>query len=193
MKKYRVIRDRQGGAFGTGRDLTVEGWREQAIAWAMADDWDEENIEFIKKMPAKNVMDYVGEVWDLDFGEVKQIKVKDKSKAEKVKVRKRSKSKVWELEYRYSDEDEFHNAYIVIYYTGEPLGDTIDHALELANEDDDWSGVDKLLGTVFGISDSDVCFYFEPRGITPIKKDIELDFDIVIKDMWVAIEPKNGC
>lgn len=100
------------------------------------------------------------------------------------------KSKIYEIEYHYDDESEWHNAYILIYATGTPLGDTIQHALDCADDDGDWSDVDKLLLKHYGLKDDDICFYFDRNGIEDesLILEIEHDFDIVINDYWVARE-----
>ena len=66
-------------------------------------------------------------------------------------------------------------------------------AMVKANEDDDWSGVDKLMGALFGLKDEDICFYFDVSNIidkgtsrlTKLVPELQKDFDIVIKDIWV--------
>lgn len=73
VERYEVVRDRQGGSFGTDRQYTIEEWREQALDWAMADDWDEKNLEFIRNMPADKVIEYVSEMWDLDIERVNRV------------------------------------------------------------------------------------------------------------------------
>lgn len=65
--RYSVIRDLQGGAFGTGRHYTIEEWREQAIDWLTADDAEEETISVWKKMPAKDIIREVELMWDLEI------------------------------------------------------------------------------------------------------------------------------
>lgn len=41
MTRYRVVRDLQGGEFGTGRDYTLEQWCKQALEWCYIDENDE--------------------------------------------------------------------------------------------------------------------------------------------------------
>lgn len=108
------------------------------------------------------------------------------------------KNKIYEIEFNYGDEMEYHlgdktrthNAYILIYATGTPLGDTIQHALDCGNEDGDFSGLDKLLLKHYGLKDDDICFYFDRNGIEDesLILEIEHDFDIRIEDYWVARE-----
>ena len=104
---------------------------------------------------------------------------------------------IYEIEYKYADEyikgEPSHNALVCVYETGTVEGDTIQYALDKANEDDDWSGVDKLMGALFGLKDEDVCFYFDVSNIlkegasrlTKLVPELQKDFDIVIKDIWV--------
>lgn len=80
MKKYRVIRDYQGGSFGMDRDYTAKQWLEQMIEWADADGWDWEDMETshmywqnkINQGKEKELIDYIAEVWTLEFEEVKE-------------------------------------------------------------------------------------------------------------------------
>lgn len=80
MKKYRVIRDYQGGSFGMDRDYTAKQWLEQMIEWSDADGWDWEDMETshmywqnkINQGKEKELIDYIAEVWSLEFEEVKE-------------------------------------------------------------------------------------------------------------------------
>lgn len=104
---------------------------------------------------------------------------------------------IYEIEYKYADEyikgEPSHNALVCVYETGSVEGDTIQYALDKANEDGDWSGVDKLMGALFGLKDEDICFYFDVSNIlkegasrlTKLVPELQKDFDIVIKDIWV--------
>lgn len=104
---------------------------------------------------------------------------------------------IYEIEYRYDDEykagEPTHNAFVCVYETGSAEGDTIQYALDKANEDSDWSGVDKLLGKLFGLKDEDICFYFDVSNIrdtgtsrlTKLVPELQKDFEIVIDDIWV--------
>ena len=104
---------------------------------------------------------------------------------------------IYEIEYKYADEyikgEPSHNALVCVYETGSAEGDTIQYALDKANEDDDWSGVDKLMRVLFGLKDEDICFYFDVSNIlkegasrlTKLVPELQKDFDIVIKDIWV--------
>lgn len=76
-KKWRVVRDYQGGAFGMDRDYTAEQWLEQMLDWQTADGNDEKDIErereywtkVIATEPQK-LIDYIAEVWSLEFEEI---------------------------------------------------------------------------------------------------------------------------
>lgn len=106
-------------------------------------------------------------------------------------------SNIYEIEYKYADEyikgEPSHNCFVCVYETGTAEGDTIQHALDLANEDGDWSGVDKLMVKLFGLKDEDICFYFDLANIldkgtsrlTKLVPELQKDFDIVVKDIWV--------
>ena len=105
---------------------------------------------------------------------------------------------VYEIEYRYADEykadEPTHNCNVVVYETGTPSGDSIEHAMECANEDGDFTGVDKLLGTMFGLKDEDICFYFDISDIkdtgtsrlTRLVPELQKGFGIVIENIWVG-------
>lgn len=104
---------------------------------------------------------------------------------------------IYEIEYRYADEykadEPTHNCFVCVYETDTVEGDTIQYALDKANEDGDFSGVDKLMGALFGLKDEDICFYFDLANIldkgtsrlTKLVPELQKDFDIVVKDIWV--------
>lgn len=104
---------------------------------------------------------------------------------------------IYEIEYKYADEyikgEPSHNCFVCVYETGSVEGDTIQYALDKANEDGDWSGLDKLLGKLFGLKDEDICFYFDVSDIvdkgtsrlTRLVPELQKSFDIVINDIWV--------
>lgn len=119
------------------------------------------------------------------------IVIEDKNERKAEEAEKKTNC-IYEIEYRYSDEDEFHNAYVLIYETGTVLGDTIQHAMDCADEDGDWAGLDKLLYDHYGLSDGDICFYVDVTVADEgdAKKDLEQSFDIIVKDMWVDRESK---
>ena len=77
MKRYRVVRDRQGGSFGMGRDFTADEWLQEARGWCYIDnDTDTDNfLENIQKNRSnytdKEVIGIIDEIWDLDFKEIK--------------------------------------------------------------------------------------------------------------------------
>lgn len=76
MKKYRVVRDLQGGEFGMGRDYTATEWLEQAREWCWADDNDElDNV--LERMDKEekndnNILDLISNIWQIEFEEVKE-------------------------------------------------------------------------------------------------------------------------
>ena len=91
---------------------------------------------------------------------------------------------IYEIDYKFDSEwrdDGWRTGLVCVYETGTPSGDNLQHALDLANEDDDWSGVDKLLTTMFDLKDEDIT-----SGITLIDlPHIELNDE----EEWKA---KNG-
>lgn len=104
---------------------------------------------------------------------------------------------IYEIEYKYADEyikgEPSHNALVCVYETGSVEGDTIQYALDKANGDDDWSGVDKLMGALFGLKDEDICFYYDISDIEDgatnralaLVPELQKNFGIVIEDIWV--------
>jgi hypothetical protein len=78
MNKYRVVRDLQGGSFGMDRDYTADEWIEQAREWCEADDnTDLDNyLERMQKnrgdFPDKEVIDFIADIWQLEFEQVKE-------------------------------------------------------------------------------------------------------------------------
>lgn len=108
---------------------------------------------------------------------------------------------IYEIEYRYDDEykanEKTHNCFVCVYETGTAEGDTIQYALDKANEDGDFSGVDDLLGRLFGLKDEDICFYFDINDLkregvyystsrlTRLVPELQKDFGIVIEDIWL--------
>lgn len=121
-----------------------------------------------------------------ECGRIERYYLGVENPAENLDIEIGKPNQVYEIEYRYSDEDEYHNAYVLVYKTGTVLGDTIQHALDCANEDGDYSGLDKLLSDHYDLCDNDICFYFdESDNVRGLEKELELSFDIRIKDMWV--------
>lgn len=97
--------------------------------------------------------------------------------------------KTYEIEYKYEDELKekgWRNSIIVVYDSSNNTeGATFQHALDLASEDGDYSGVDKLLKHL-GTSDEEVVFYFDRAGISTesLVLEIQHDFDIVINNIF---------
>jgi len=104
---------------------------------------------------------------------------------------------IYEIEYRYAGEyranEPTHNAFVCV-YEGDEVGEgeTIGYALSRANEDGDFSGVDDLLGRLFGLKDEDICFYFDVSNmkdegtsrLTRLVPELQKSFDIVISNIW---------
>lgn len=77
MKKYRVVRDLQGGEFGMGRDYTATEWLEQAREWCQADDNTDldnelERIQNNGNWSDEEVINFIGEYWQLEFEQIKK-------------------------------------------------------------------------------------------------------------------------
>ena len=76
MKRYRVVRDLQGGEFGMDRDYTIKEWLQQARDWCRADDNDElDNV--LERMDKEgesdnNILDLISDIWQIEFEEVKE-------------------------------------------------------------------------------------------------------------------------
>lgn len=105
---------------------------------------------------------------------------------------------IYKIEYRYADEykadEPTHNALVCVYEGDEVgAGETIGYALDKANEDGDFSGVDKLMDKLFGLKDDDIAFYFDINDIvdkgtsrlTRLVPELQKSFDIVINNIWV--------
>lgn len=78
--RYRVVRDYQGGEFGMGRDYTAMEWLEQMIEWSEMDGVDEQDIKDMQEYwkneiefgREQGLIDYIAEVWQLEFEEVEE-------------------------------------------------------------------------------------------------------------------------
>lgn len=69
MRKYECIKDLQGAGWFVDRVQTVEEWRELAKEWANMDDLEEvENT--LEKLPQNEVMEFIADIWQLEFKEV---------------------------------------------------------------------------------------------------------------------------
>lgn len=85
VKRYLVVEDRQGGEFGMGRHYTVEQWIEQAIDWHDGDEFFENKEaeekfrqELLKGAKEKGdwyVLNYISDMWDIEFEEIKKVVV----------------------------------------------------------------------------------------------------------------------
>lgn len=96
--------------------------------------------------------------------------------------------KTYEIRYKCKDElseKGWRNSIVVVYDSGTSAdGATLQHALDCASEDGDFSGVDKVLEKC-GTKDAEVVFYFDNTGIENVSLVLELqhDFGIVINDI----------
>ena len=93
MKRYRVVEDYQGGAFGMDRDYTIDEWIQQARDWCWADDNDDLDNQFErlqknhKDYTDWDILDIISDIWSIRFAEVKKIKVFGRSRTTPVKVK----------------------------------------------------------------------------------------------------------
>lgn len=104
---------------------------------------------------------------------------------------------IYEIEYKFDDEwneDKWRTGLVCVYETGTPSGDNLEHAFELANEDDDWSGVDTLLTAMFELKDDDIVFYYDisdmresnTSRLTRLAVELQKNFDIIINDIGMV-------
>lgn len=104
---------------------------------------------------------------------------------------------LYEIEYLYFDELSerrsygWRTGYIVVYDTTTALGETLQHALNCANEDGDWKQFNELLKKHFGVTDDEVVFYFDRNGIEDesLFLEIQADQDMVVNS-YKLIERK---
>lgn len=62
--KFICIKDLQGGDFAVGASATIEEWRKIALDWADNDN-NNELYETIKKLPTKQVIEFIKEIWQI--------------------------------------------------------------------------------------------------------------------------------
>lgn len=77
MIRYRVVKDYQGGEFGTGRDFTIEQWVKQALEWCYVDENDAlaELLMFnYHNMKNTAILDFISEIWQIQFRKVRKDK-----------------------------------------------------------------------------------------------------------------------
>ena len=71
MKYYIVTADLQGGEFGMERAYTAKDWAKQAYTWACSDgDEDAEHWKIENFKNEQELIDSIGDVWDLAFAEI---------------------------------------------------------------------------------------------------------------------------
>lgn len=86
-RKWRVVRDCQGGSFGMGRDYSAKEWAEQAIEWLEADDcdsikdWQDQFESMLQAGDEDGVIAEIASVWDLEFEEIVENSVEMCKKA----------------------------------------------------------------------------------------------------------------
>ena len=96
--------------------------------------------------------------------------------------------KIYEIRYKFNDdlpEKGWRNSTVVVYdaFTSAD-GAILQHALDRADKDGDYSGVDKILEK-YGTKDDEVVFYFGNTGIENESLVLELqrDLDIIINNI----------
>ena len=102
---------------------------------------------------------------------------------------------LYEIEYKFLDELNEPNwrvSDIVVYDSSEVgFGETLEYAFEKANEDDDFSGVDKLLRKMYDVDDDSVAFYLDLNNIaeggtsksTKLVSELQQSHGIIVKDI----------
>lgn len=73
-EKFICINDLQGGEFAVGCVMTIEEWRERAMFWADSDS-NEELFRSVKKLPKKEVVDFIQDIWDLKIISVNDLDI----------------------------------------------------------------------------------------------------------------------
>lgn len=75
---------------------------------------------------------------------------------------------IYTIRYKFLDEigeKGWRDSLVCVYEQGTPSGDNLQHALDVANDEDDWSGVDKLLTAMFKLKDDDIAFYYDTSDL----------------------------
>lgn len=100
---------------------------------------------------------------------------------------------LYEISFKYLDslKEDWHSAQVVVYDHNTVLGETFMYALEKADEEGEWDGVDRLLGKYLGTKDDEVCFYFDIADLndsgagrwTMLVPELQQSHDIIIKDI----------
>lgn len=107
----------------------------------------------------------------------------------------------YEIEYRFEDElddkYEFNRNSDVIVYNGSKVGwgETFGYAMNKADKDGDYSGVDKLLDKMYGLDDEHVAFYYDTDldNVEDLKNELEVVFNIKIFNITlIKGEPFGG-
>lgn len=90
---------------------------------------------------------------------------------------------LYEVEYKYFDELKekgWRNAYFIVYDTSTTLGETIQHALDCLDEEENTDGLDKVLTKHFGVRDDEVSYYFDRNGVED-------------ESLWLEIQADQDC
>lgn len=100
---------------------------------------------------------------------------------------------LYEIEFRYLDalNEPWHTANVVIYDSNTAFGANLRHAMDVADEDGDFGGVDKLLLSTFGVKDDDICFYLDLKYVddsgagrdTAKVLELQRGFDILVNNI----------
>lgn len=92
MRKWKVVRDLQGGSFGMDRVYTADEWLSQGRDWCWHDDNDEMDnyLEEIQnhrdEWADEDIIETIALYWELEMAEVKDIKVNYIEVKEDIKV-----------------------------------------------------------------------------------------------------------
>lgn len=100
---------------------------------------------------------------------------------------------LYEIEFKYLDslKEDWHTAQVVVYDHLTVAGETFAYALDNAESEGDWDGVDKLLTKQLGTNDEEVCFYFDladlneygEERLAMLVPELQNSHDIIIKNI----------
>lgn len=97
---------------------------------------------------------------------------------------------LYQIEFKYlgSLNEPWHTANVVVYDTMSAFGANVQHALDVANDDGDYSGLDKLLQKTLDVKDDEVIYYLDLHYVddssmgreTAMVLEIQRSMDILI-------------
>ena len=80
VRRWKVVRDIQGGGFGMDREYTAVEWLGQAMDWLDSDGFfrsDKERKDWydhMKKLSDEELIDYISETWQIEMEQLKDWK-----------------------------------------------------------------------------------------------------------------------